>query len=182
MSRNIKITNNLKIPLHIMVFDDDNKVYDKGVIQAYDVKIFDLKNNTKIVRFLSNSNIISNSNTTCIIGDYQFCNSTKEIILGKIIAKKQIVASGYVTWKDMPELRFHNLTSRPLIFNGHIMVPPRDTITYTGREQSGIQAGFLLVNDDQIFQDFQIMRPVTDVYYGVIFDRDVPVYTERYLI
>lgn len=182
MSRNVKVTNNLKIPLQIFVLDSDNKMYDKGLIHAYDERNIIFKNNTRIVRFISNSNILTGSKKDCIIGDYQFCSSTNEIIIGKVIAKKQIVASGYVSWKDMPELRIHNLTSRPLMFNGHIMIPPRDTITYTGREQSGIQAGFLLVNDDQIFQDFQIMRPVTDVYYGVIFDKDVPVYTERYLV
>jgi hypothetical protein len=186
-----EIENQLKIPLQVYALDKNKKIFEKGIVYPMQSTLVDLTD-TVLVRFLYKN---------CKMGDYAIgvtpvgtateaapvnlikkCAPPKKIVIGQIIAKNQIVASGYMTWHDMPELRLHNFTNHPLLFNGNLVVPPRGSTEYKGREQSGIQTGFLLVNNDGIFRDFLIKHPVTDIYFGLVSDHQMPTYTKRYLI
>lgn len=117
-----------------------------------------------------------------ILGDYYVGdNFPKELHVGQIVAKYQYMSYAYVPIKDIVDLRIHNLTGIPLCFNKHIQSPPRQMITYTGREQNGVYTGFTLDNCNNLYPPFVLKRPVTDIYYGVISDHKMPAFTSRYL-
>jgi len=129
-----------------------------------------------------------------VFGDYvtDLQSNTTEypttLYIGRAIAKRQIYATGYPVIKDnMPEIRIHNLTSIPLKFNKrrgdrYLLAEPRTMTTYTGYEQNGIDTGFVLKNEDGIFDDFVINKKITDIYYGIISENFIPKLTERYII
>ena len=109
MNLMVDISNELNIPLHIYVLDINNRTFDKGVVYAYQTKKLDLTN-IKMVRFTSHSEGQSRRDQRrFIIGDYIIREPIREIIVGQVVAKNQVVATGYWPIKDMPELRIHNL-------------------------------------------------------------------------
>lgn len=164
------IENYTKVQLSMTMGTRDGKYFDKGNVYPYQSVAVDLREGV-ILRFINNNEII---------GDYVFTTPPNRIYVGQVIAKDQVMSSAYFVWIDMPQITIHNLTGRCLGFNGHIVVPARTSITYTGREQDGIQLGFVLKNDDGIYQDFKITKKITDVYYGVISDEQIPAFTQRY--
>ncbi len=170
----IKIFNNMNIPLTLQMSDFGGSIIKEDQIAAYSDNYIKVPPGLKIkYRFLGNNGII---------GDYEGNGRERELFLGQVIVKKQYMATSYWPIKDMPEIRIHNLTGVPLSFNGHIVAPPREMTVYSGREQSGIAAGMELYNDEGIFDKFQIKRPITDIYYGIISNHIMPVYTYRHMI
>lgn len=165
------IENDLKVALQVYALDKNNKIYNKGVVYPNNTLTFD-GSNYVLLRFLHKNSKM---------GDYAIKSCTDRVIVGQTLAKNQILNSAYFIWIDMPEIRLHNLTGCDLHFNGHLTVPARDSITYTGRNQDGIQTGFLLVNNDGIFRDFLVKHKITDIYFGIISNRRLPVYTQNYL-
>ncbi len=163
-TKSVKIHNLLDIPLSSDVFE-----IDANQTKSVDIPV----DSQGAIRLMHDKHIV---------GDYMIGGHIPDnIYIGQVITKDNVRTTDYWPIKDMPEIRIHNLTGIPLQFNGHIVVPPRQAITYTGREQSGIAAGFVLQNNENIFKKFQVKRPVTDVYYGVMSDHLMPTYTRRHI-
>ncbi len=172
--KSITVKNFLNVPLTAQY------ITDQEITKDYEIKA---KTSTSIdipienvyrpkLRFLLDGKIFA---------DYVLTLNEQILYIGLVTTKYQYMATSYWPIKDMPELRIHNLTAVPLSFNGHIVVPPREMMTYEGREQSGIAAGFVMNNDEDIFLPFQIRRPVTDIYYGIISNQWLPTYTYRHM-
>lgn len=168
---NTTIINYMSMPLDIEMFDDQKICVGKSRIGAREMIKVPNKN-VSIFRFMNGENII---------GDY-IANDECFIHVGQTIAKKQFMATSNVPIKDMPEIRIHNLTGVDLTFNGHIHVPARCMKIYTGKEQSGIAAGFTLQNNEELFEPFCLKNIVTDIYYGIMSSYKIPVFTARHMI
>jgi hypothetical protein len=170
--KSILIQNFLNIALKICVYNSplpNERLEERhiGEILAKESKNFEINlsmnSYTKhkfFIRFKTFENLI--------IGDFCVIKPFRILKVGNIKCGKSY-GTGYTPIiKDMPEIYIHNLTGVPLLFNGHISVPPRKEIKYTGYDQTGIQSGFTLKNDDGIFNDFTILRALTNIYYGLI--------------
>lgn len=78
---------------------------------------------------------------------------------------------------EMTFINIHNRLSIPLTFNGHIHVPANGRVIYNGYNlDGGVAVGEILSNDEGFFNPFEIEIPVSDVYFGVVSDQDLPVY------
>jgi hypothetical protein len=80
---------------------------------------------------------------------------------------------------EITQLWIHNRGKVPLSFNGHINVPAGETIIYDGTGSfapSGVSIGSSLKNDNGYYGDLLIDRKISDVYYGVISKKSLPVY------
>lgn len=163
----ILIQNFLNISLKIYILEENHKFI--GELKPKESKTFDINVNELLkkrdkffIRFTSND-------INFIIGDYCVMKPIRMLTVGKIKCGKSYGTAGYVPIvRDMPEIHIHNLTGASLMFNDHILVPARKEIKYTGYDQSGIQSGFRLINNDGIFDDFTILRSLTNIYYGLI--------------
>ena len=103
----------------------------------------------------------------------------KELHLGMISTRYQQgtgLAPSVNVMNGIPFIDIHNVTNRPLQFNDRIIVPPRGQYRYSGLYHYGVPLGQYLKNNDGIFPTFQILKPISDIFYGVVSDRAQPAY------
>jgi len=67
----------------------------------------------------------------------------------------------------MPYIRIHNMTEQTLLLNRNISIAPHNVLHYRGEDAGGISLGLWLYDKNKLYPKEQILKPVTDVYYGV---------------
>lgn len=72
--------------------------------------------------------------------------------------------------QGMPFIHIHNWGEGTLRLNENINVPPNQTATYSGRDHMGVRLGTVLKDANNIFPNYIIRTPITDLYYGVVSD------------
>lgn len=164
----IQIINKLKVPINIEYISGENTINVGGIKDKYSLDVVPKKKDQFVVK-------IKNE----LFGRYAIKGTEQQLIVGDIVTKLQHMSTSYVPIKDMPELRIHNLSNMDLLFNTHIVAPSKQMTVYTGIEQSGISTGFKLCNN--LYSSFTIVKPVTDIYYGIISDSELPNYSEQFL-
>ena len=83
-------------------------------------------------------------------------------------------AMGYAI-QGTPFLNVHNMTTVPLTFNdGLFTVPPGSTVMTSGKNHLGIPLGYIMRNDDGLFERVVLIRPSTDIYYGLVGPQVLP--------
>jgi hypothetical protein len=106
-----------------------------------------------------------------------------------MITTKKLHFTSPVIYGGLLEMRYINIHNRmdvPLELNDHIVVPPNSRVIYngviTGNEGGGVGVGEVFTDKKGIFPQFEIEMPITDLYYGVISDKEVPFYQgDKYL-
>lgn len=73
-------------------------------------------------------------------------------------------------------LMVHNPTYLPLRLNDDIEVAPHSTFRYLGYLHQGVTLGTYLKDRDNMYPDFQYLRPHNSIYYGVVSDIRQPLY------
>jgi len=91
-------------------------------------------------------------------------------------------AMGYAI-QGRPWLKIHNQTDLTLCFNGpqeeqKIIVNPHSFTRYKGKYHMGVPLGFKLISGNKAFDDITLIKPVSDIYYGVIADIPQAIYGE----
>ncbi len=182
---NINIKNFLKVPVNVFLYSNDisnTKILDMKQISVLNSKekksllfpilksFFSSPNNFLYIRFM-----IPSPGGDVIFGDY--CLSSKKIpenlYIGKIRCEKIFSSSGYVPIiKDMPEIYLNNLTGFDLTFNNNIKILKRSELKYEGFDRTGISNGFILRNNQGIFDDYKITNSLTKIFYGLISDKE----------
>lgn len=69
--------------------------------------------------------------------------------------------------QGLPWIDIHNLTNFTLNLNGNICIKPNQVYTYLGRDHYGVAMGTIFKDLDGFYKNFQILQPITDIYYGV---------------
>lgn len=100
-------------------------------------------------------------------------NNTLEVHVGQVTTR--MLANGPNGWatpllsarQGMPWVRIHNATGIPLYLNNNIRIGAFSSTVYRGREHYGVPMGLILKDQDKRFDDFQMLHPVTDIYYGL---------------
>lgn len=73
-------------------------------------------------------------------------------------------------------LVIHNVTDVPLSLNGgEITIEPKSTTRYLGYLNQGVTLGTYFKDDNDLYPDFQYLRPHSDLYYGVVSDVQQPI-------
>ena len=84
-------------------------------------------------------------------------------------AANSVQGQGHVT--------IHNYSSLPLSLNeGKILVPPNEWTQYAGHMRTGVPLGTWFKDDNKLYETYQYLRPMTDIYYGVVSDGPQPIY------
>ncbi len=100
----------------------------------------------------------------------------KELHIGMMVSKWVGATNDYNVGRNgtavqgVPWLRMHNLTSMQLAFNENINITPEGVLRYTGRQFMGVALGTLFKDQEDIFPDFVMNIPATDLYIGVTSD------------
>ena len=95
------------------------------------------------------------------------------MITGKWVGADEdynIGKNGAVAVQGMPFVHFHNFTDYVLRINENINISPNGVLKYTGRDHFGVRLGTVLRDQDEIFPNFIITTPITDLYIGVVSD------------
>jgi len=95
------------------------------------------------------------------------------MITGKWVGADEdynIGKNGGVAVQGMPFVHFHNFTDYILRINENINISPNGVLKYTGRDHFGVRLGTVLKDQDEIFPNFIITTPITDLYIGVVSD------------
>lgn len=72
-------------------------------------------------------------------------------------------------------LVIHNTTNLPLsLNNGEIKVDPHSTFRYLGYLNQGVTLGTYFKDDTALYPDYQLLKPFTDLYYGIVSDLQQP--------
>lgn len=72
-------------------------------------------------------------------------------------------------------LVIHNTTKIPLsLNNGEIKVEPHSTFRYLGYLNQGVTLGTYFKDDTGLYPDYQLLKPYTDLYYGIVSDLQQP--------
>lgn len=102
----------------------------------------------------------------------------KKIYLGQVTSRNIVknfgrtsIGGGY----GQPFINIHNLTLLPLKIN-NFEIPPYSIGRYKGPYHMGVELGTVLQNKDGLYLDFIILKPITDVYYGLVSTYDQPLY------
>jgi len=178
---NINIKNFLKVPVNVFLYSkESSEMKHVSILNSREKRsmtfpipksFFSSPNNFMYIRFM----IGSPPGNFIIFGDY--CLSSKKIpenlYIGKIRCEKIFSSSGYVPIiKDMPEIYLNNLTGFDLTFNNNIKILKRSELKYEGFDRTGISNGFILRNNQGIFDDYKITNSLTKIFYGLISDKE----------
>jgi len=69
--------------------------------------------------------------------------------------------------QGLKRLTLHNQTNLPIQFDNHLVIPPRETAHWSGRERYGVPIGTTFTAVDGLYPPFVVDRPITDIYYGL---------------
>jgi hypothetical protein len=77
----------------------------------------------------------------------------------------------------LPRVRLINSSPRTLKLNYNILIPPKKSFLYYGEYQNGIPLGTILKDFSGVLRDYTINIPVTDIFFGLISDMPVALYS-----
>ncbi len=182
-----KINNYLEIPLRISYYDPLMKKRIDGIeVNPNSSKMVGWSQITirKGGRFSFEGYLDRNKMPIRVLKDYGVVNKNqKELNIGMVNTRELFFESSVFkgTVYEMSKIRIHNRGKIPLTFNGHIFVDAGCVYTYsgTGDMPRGVPMGIVLRNGEGIYEDFKIMRPITDIYYGLISEYKVPLYSGK---
>lgn len=174
---NINIKNFLKVPVNVLLYSKEspemkhisilNSREKRSMAFPIPKSFFSSPNNFMYIRFMIGD---------VIFGDYCLSSSKKipeNLYIGKIRCEKIFTSSGYVPIiKDMPEIYLNNLTGFDLTFNNNIKIIKRSELKYEGFDRTGISNGFILRNNQGIFDDYKITNSLTKIFYGLISEKE----------
>jgi len=126
-------------------------------------------------------------NRTCDYITYSFdelpCDKTlKELNIGMITSRWvggdsfQTIGSGLNAVQGLGYIRFHNFTDKGIYLNQNIYIPPHTILRYSGRDHFGVRLGTIFKDQENMYPDFILTVPNTDIYYGVVSDIPQPVF------
>jgi len=75
-----------------------------------------------------------------------------------------------------PWIKIHNMTNAPLALNNNLIITPRTTFLYKGRDHYGVRLGTIFRDQRDIFPEYRFETPATDIYYGVVSDIQQPLF------
>jgi hypothetical protein len=69
-------------------------------------------------------------------------------------------------------VRINNMTKQPITFGDNpadtFTVEPMCTVLYPGRERYGVPFGTIFADTNGLYEPFKLVRPITDMYYGMV--------------
>lgn len=99
----------------------------------------------------------------------------------RVLAGKQ--NSGLVTSSNcvggVPYVDIHNLTDQQLCITtgiSNITIPPHGFSRYKGGDHFGVNLGTTFYDIAHVYEPFQILQPITDLYYGLVSDLQNPLF------
>jgi hypothetical protein len=99
----------------------------------------------------------------------------------RVLAGKQ--NSGLVTSSNavqgVPYVDIHNLTDQQLCLTtgvSALTIPPHGFVRYKGGDHFGVNLGTIFYDTAHKYVPFQILQPITDLYYGLISDLQNPLF------
>ena len=182
-----RINNYLQIPIKVSYHDKllEKRVSDINIEpESYKLIGWNIITPRKGGQFSFEGYLNKNKMPVRILKDYVITNSQqKELNVGMVNTRQLFFESSVFkgTVYEIPKIRIHNRGKFPLHFNGHILVDPGCVYTYSGIGDmpAGVPTGTILRNNEGIYGDFKIMRPITDIYYGLISEYKVPLYSGK---
>lgn len=131
-------------------------------------------------------NILSNNNE-CNYITYSFDElpldkTIKELNIGMITSRWvggdsfQTIGSGLNAVQGLGYIRLHNFTDKGIYLNQNIYLPPHTIVRYSGRDHFGVRLGTVFKDQDDMYPDFILSVPNTDIYYGVVSDIPQPIF------